>query len=171
MLVTALQKIDRWTRALLPGLLALALILIGMVPVRLAGLTPISPWLLLILVYFWTVHRPDLLPIWAVFGLGLLSDLLGGGPIGPGTFALLLIYGAVKAQRRYILPHSFIVQWIVFALVAILAESLLFLSQMIALRAILAVEPAAFQVLMTIAIYPCLAWVFVLTQNSFLKQA
>lgn len=171
MLLTALQKIDRWTRMLLPGLLALVLILVGMVPIRLADLTPISPWLLLILVYFWTVHRPDLLPVWGIFALGLLSDLLSGGPVGPGTFTLLLIYAVVRAQRRYILPHSFVVQWIVFAVIAMLAEALLFLSQMIALRAILTVEPPAFQALLTIAIYPCLAWVFVLTQNSFLRQA
>ncbi len=171
MIVTALQKIDRWTRMLLPGLLALILILIGMVPIRLAGLTQISPWLLLILVYFWTVHRPDLLPVWSVFALGLLSDLLGGGSVGPGAFTLLLIYAVVRAQRRYILPHSFIVQWIVFAVIAMLAEALLFLSQMVALREVLAVEPAAFQALMTIAIYPCLAWIFVLMQHSFLRQA
>ena len=170
MIPAALEKIDRWTRMLLPGLLALALLLIGMVPIRLAGLTPIAPWAMLIAVYFWTVHRPDLLPVWAVFCLGLLGDLTGGGPAGPGTFTLLLIHAAVKAQRRYILPHAFVVQWIVFALVAVMAGSILFLSATIAQRAILAVEPASFQVLTTIAAYPTLAWVFVQTQLTFLKQ-
>ncbi|GAB5467115.1 MAG: hypothetical protein Kilf2KO_01450 [Rhodospirillales bacterium] len=170
MLLTALQKIDRWTRYLLPGVMALALLLMSMVPIRLTGLAPISPWLMLIVVYFWTAHRPDLLPVWAVFGLGLLGDLLGGGPLGPATFTLLLVQAAVKSQRRHILPHSFIVQWVVFALVAVLAEALLFLSYLIAYRSLIPVEPAAFQALMTIAIYPCLAWIFVQVQHAFLRQ-
>ncbi len=170
MLVTALQKIDRWTRCLLPGLLALVLLLLSMVPIRLSGLTAISPWMLLILVYFWTVHRPDLLPAWAVFALGLLGDLMGGGPVGPGAFTLLLVYAVVKTQRRHILPHAFIVQWVVFALFAVIAEALLFISYLVAYRAILPVEPAAFQALMTIALYPCLAWIFVQTQHAFLRR-
>lgn len=170
MLLTALQKIDRWTRCLLPGLLALALLLVSMVPVRLTDFTPISPWLILILVYFWTAHRPDLMPVWAVFLFGLLGDLMGGGPVGPGAFTLLLIHAVVKAQRRHILPHAFIVQWVVFAVIAVMAEALLFLSYLVAYRTVLPVEPAAFQALMTIAVYPCLAWVFVQTQHAFLRQ-
>ncbi|MEO1192236.1 MAG: rod shape-determining protein MreD [Pseudomonadota bacterium] len=170
MLMTALQKIDRWTRYCLPAVVALGFLLLAMVPIRLTALAPISPWILLIVVYFWTAHRPDLLPVWAVFVLGLLSDLLSGGPVGPGTFTLLLVAAAVRSQRRHILPHSFIVQWVVFALLAVLAEALLFLSYVVAYRSLLPVEPAAFQALMTIAIYPCVAWIFVQIQYAFLRQ-
>lgn len=171
LLLVSLQKIDRWARGLLPVVLALILLLIGMVPVRLAGLTPISPWLLLVLVYFWTAHRPDLLPAAAVFLLGVLGDLMAGGPVGPGAFTLLVVHATVRAQRRHILPHSFLVQWVVFALLAVMAEAILFLACMVAYRSILPVEPAAFQALMTIAIYPCIAWVFVQVQHAFLRQA
>jgi len=170
MLVAGLQRLDRWLRCLLPFILALILLLVGMVPVRLAGLTPISPWLLLILVYFWTAHRPDLLPAAAVFLLGVLGDLMGGGPIGPGAFTLLVVHATVRAQRRHILPHSFMVQWVVFALMAVMAEAILFLACLVAYRALLPVEPAAFQALMTIAIYPCIAWIFVQVQHAFLRQ-
>src|SRR3546814_2837019 len=47
----------------------------GLPILRIAGLSPIVPALALIGVFFWSVHRPDLMPIWAVFVIGLFQDL------------------------------------------------------------------------------------------------
>ena len=38
----------------------------GLVPLHIAELSPIVPSLALVGVFFWSVHRPDLMPIWAV---------------------------------------------------------------------------------------------------------
>jgi len=164
------QRIDHWSRCLLPMALAALLVIGSIVPIRLSGFATVAPWLPLIVVFYWTAHRPDLMPPLSVFLLGILADLVGGGPIGPSALALLLVHAAVKSQRRHILPHPFMIQWAIFALTAPFAEVLLWICYSIAYRDLVPIEQALFQALMTIAIYPCIAWVFVQTQRAFLQR-
>lgn len=166
-----LHRLDVWARGLTPFALAALLVVLGLMPLRLASFSSISPWFLLMAVFFWTAHRPDLLPPWAVFLLGLFADLAAGAPVGVSSLALLAVQWAVRTQRRHILPQSFIVQWVIFAGFALLAELLFFLLHLFALEAPLDPRPALFQALMTIAVYPCVAWVFVQAQRAFLKPS
>lgn len=166
-----LHRLDAWARGLTPFALTMLLIVLSLMPIRLVGFSSVSPWLLLIAVFFWTAHRPDLLPPWAVALLGLFADLASGAPVGVSSLTLLAAQWAVKTQRRHILPHSFIVQWVIFTAFAFLAELLFFLLHLFALEAMLDPRPALFQALMTIAFYPCVAWLFVQAQRAFLKTA
>jgi len=164
------QRLDLLARSLTPFALAILLVVLSLVPIRLGGYAPIVPWFTLMAVFFWTAHRPDLLPVWSVFLLGLFADLLGGGPLGVTSLALMLAQAAVKAQRRHILPHPFIVQWVVFALVAVGAELLLLFLHVLAFSRAIDARPAAFQALTTIAFYPPVAWLFVQAQRAFLRS-
>ncbi len=164
-------RLDNFARGLTPFMLSLLLVVLSLVPIRLPGLSPITPWVTLIAVFFWTAHRPDLLPLGAVFLLGLFADLAGGGPLGVTSLALIVAQSVVKAQRRHILPHPFIVQWVVFALLALLAEVLLIVLHILAYTQALDPSPALFQALMTIACYPPIAWLFVQAQRAFLRTA
>jgi rod shape-determining protein MreD len=70
-------------RSISPFFVTMVLVLLSLVPLRIADLSPIVPALALIGVFFWSVHRPDLMPIWAVFLIGLVQDILTGSVIGP----------------------------------------------------------------------------------------
>lgn len=164
-----LHRIDLWARGLVPFALAALLVVLSLAPVRLPGFGAIAPWLPLIAVYFWSAHRPDLLPVWAVFLLGLFCDLATGGPLGVSSVALMLVQLSVKSQRRHILPQPFIVQWSFFAVFAILAEVVLLALNAIAVTAMIDARPALFQVLSTIAAYPLFAWLFGQAQRSLLR--
>lgn len=166
-----LHRLDAVARGLTPFALSVLLVVLSLVPIRLPGLAPITPWVTLMAVFFWTAHRPDLLPIWAVFLLGLFADLAGGAPLGVTSLALMSAQLVVRAQRRHVLPHPFIVQWVAFALLALAAEALLVILTMIALGSLLDPRPAVFQALMTIACYPPVAWVFIQAQRAFLRSA
>lgn len=166
---SALHRLDQLARGLTPFALSVLLVILSLVPVRLSGLAPITPWFTLMAVYFWTLHRPDLLPLGAVFLLGLFADLVGGGPLGVTSLALIATQAVVRAQRRHILPHPFIVQWVIFGLTALLAELLLALLHVVAYGAAVNPDPALFQALMTIACYPPVAWIFIQAQRAFLR--
>ncbi|MBV5335548.1 rod shape-determining protein MreD, partial [bacterium] len=73
------QRVDRFGRNLAPGALTVALLLVSAAPVQLHGVTPLAPILVLAAVFYWTIHRPDLLRPSALFLIGLLQDLLSGG--------------------------------------------------------------------------------------------
>ncbi len=76
---TLWTRLDGTARGLSPFAFTVLLVMIGMVPIGVPNFAPIMPALGLIAVFFWLVHQPDLMPAWAVFLVGLIQDLLGGG--------------------------------------------------------------------------------------------
>ncbi len=63
-----------------------------------SGVLP-PPLLALMPVYFWCVVRPDLMPPWAAFVLGLLQDLLSGMPPGVWAASFVAAYAVIDRQR------------------------------------------------------------------------
>jgi rod shape-determining protein MreD len=70
------QKVDQKVKKTIPFLFTFILVLISIIPIRVPGYTEIAPVLPLISIYHWAIYRPTLLPLWAVFILGFLYDLL-----------------------------------------------------------------------------------------------
>ncbi len=163
------HHLDLIARNLSPFAITALLVMAGVVPLGMPDLAPIFPALALIAVYYWAVHRPDLMPVWAVFLIGLFQDLLNGGPLGVGVVTLLVVHAMVGSLRRYFVGASLPVLWLVFAPVAAAAIVTLWLLTCLLLGTLLDPEPAAFQYLTTMAAYPCLAWLFAQAQRAFLR--
>ncbi len=115
------HRLDIVARSISPFFVTLLLVLFGLVPLHISDLSPIVPSLALIGVFFWSVHRADLMPIWAVFLIGLAQDVLTGGVIGPGIIGLLIAHALVVWQLRFFLSASFAMIWCAFMLVAAVA--------------------------------------------------
>jgi rod shape-determining protein MreD len=162
-------RLDVTARNLSPFAFTLSLVIFAIIPFQVPGLSAIVPALGLISVYFWVVHRPDLMPAWAVFLIGLIQDLLSGGNLGVGTLVLLLVWLVVMTQRRAFSSGSFMLIWVLFILVAGGAQALSWVLN--SLLAGLAIDgrPPLFQYVTTVAIYPCLAWLFVQAQRGFVR--
>ena len=163
------HRLDLTARSLTPLTITLLLIMLGMVPLQLPNIAPVVPSLALIGVFYWAVHRPDLMTIWAIFAIGLFQDLLSGGHVGVGILALLMVHVVIRTQRRFFSKASFRGLWGVFALVAIGAIYLMWLLNSILQGAILELQPAFFQYLLTVVVYPGLAWLFGQAQRAFLR--
>lgn len=169
MKLTLWQRLDAIARSMFPVTATLLLILASMVPLRIPDLAPIIPSLSLIAVYYWTIHRPDLMPIWAVFAIGVTQDLLSGAMLGVGSIALLLVRHLVISQARFFTSASFVVIWSIFALVALFAFFMMWLLTSLSTATLVEHRPATFQYLMTLAVYPCFTWLFVHGQRLFLR--
>ena len=150
-------------------MITLLLVMVAMIPLQIASLASVVPSMALIAVYYWVVHRPDLMPLWAIFMIGLFQDLLYAGYVGVGIMALLLVHVIVDSQRRYFARASFHGLWILFAVVAGIAIYLMWLLNCILQGSLLETGPALIQFLATIAVYPCLAWIFAKIQRSVLS--
>lgn len=79
---------------------------------------PPSPDLLLCIVVFWSVRRPEAVPMVMVFALGLVRDMLTDVPIGAGALSLVLVAEVFKANRRYFARTSFLREWMALAFAA-----------------------------------------------------
>lgn len=163
-----LQRVDTWLKQALPGLLTLLLVLLSVAPLRLPDYAAVTPGLVLISVFYWTVHRPDLFrPLHACI-LGLLDDVLSGSALGVNAMVLVVVQWSVVAQHRFFVGKGFALVWSVFGVVAPLAIALTAMLSLLAAR--VAPDPAIVlvQALLTIALYPPVAWLLGRAQRLFL---
>lgn len=72
---------------------------------------------MMITVYFWAAFRPSVLPPMLVFIIGILVDIITGGPIGVGACVLVLMNWAIASQRAFLTAQSFAMFWLVFGIV------------------------------------------------------
>jgi rod shape-determining protein MreD len=85
--------------ALLPVTCGFLGVLFSNLPVTLfGGLVP-PPLLGFIPVYFWCLVRPDLMPPSAAFAIGILQDVMSGGPPGIWTLSFVVSYAVIQRQR------------------------------------------------------------------------
>jgi rod shape-determining protein MreD len=117
------RKLDGWARQLSPFAMTFALLLVSTVPLRVPAMERVAPILPLIATYYWTLHRPELMPAAAAFAFGFLIDALSGAPLGVNALVFVLVHLVVNTQRRVFVGKSFTVLWLVSSLV--LAAALL----------------------------------------------
>jgi len=85
--------------ALLPVTCGLLGVILSNLPVTLfGGLVP-PPLLGFIPIYFWCLVRPDLMTPAAAFGIGILQDVMSGGPPGIWTLSFVVAYALIQRQR------------------------------------------------------------------------
>jgi len=164
------QRLDRWARRLTPFGLTLILVLVNVLPMQIPGMARVMPLLPLIAIYHWAVNRPHLMPVYAVFIIGLLQDALSGAPMGLNILIYLAVYGIVAAQRRFLVGKSFAVVWLGFTLIT---AGAMFVGWALASSLFVAlVDPGAlfFQYLVSLGVFPFLTWGFVRWQRTFLRQ-
>ncbi|MFQ5773464.1 MAG: rod shape-determining protein MreD [Kiloniellaceae bacterium] len=166
---TVWTRLDAVARSLFPFAFTLLLVMAGMVPLRIPDLSPVVPSFGLIAVYYWTIYRPDLMPSWAVFPIGMAQDLLGGGPLGINVVVLLVLCAAIGAQRRFLATGSFALVWAIFLPVAAGAFLLAWLFHSLIAGILIDPKPAVFQYMTTAAVYPCFAWLFAQAQRALLR--
>lgn len=163
-------QMDTLVRHLVPVTVTLLLLLLTALPTHMPGLASIAPILPLMGVYYWAIYRPDLLPAWVAFLIGLLYDIVSGTPLGVNALVLLLVQGVAAAQRRFFLGKSFLVAWWAFGLLAAGAMGMAWL--LVSLLGGRAVDPAPviFEYLLTMGLFPLLTWLLARTQMAFLKD-
>ena len=107
-------------RLLAPAALFVALFLLSVTALPLPHVGPVKPALLLMIVYYWSIYRPTIMPPWLCFSGGLLLDLISGLPPGVNAALLTLVQMIVRDQRRFLMGQPYITIWAVFALVTAL---------------------------------------------------
>lgn len=153
--------LDALARELAPAALTLVLVLAMGIPIGLPAQHGVMPAPALAAVYFWTLYRPTLLPPLAVFGIGLLSDLLAAAPLGLNPLLLLLLHAAVLTQRRILVRQGFPLIWLVFALLAGGVLTLGWVLRALFAFRLLPMEAALYEYALTVVLYPALSWLFV----------
>ena len=159
----ALSRDPGYSLRFVPFVMTLLFAIMSVVPLNLPGFAVVTPAFALMAVFHWTVYRPDLMPLSAVFVTGLLLDLLNGTPyVGLSSLTLLTARTVVMSQRQLFVNRTFPVLWLGFCAIAAGTFAFLWLIVSILHGGALGLRPFIFQAVLTVACYPVgsyiLAW-------------
>jgi len=153
-------RLGRALRSTIPGLLLLLCIFVAALPTGVPQFADVTPFLSLMAVYYWSIYRPDLMPIYVVFAAGLVQDVVSGTPIGLMALVLVLVHGVGVSQRRVFLGKSFPVEWWGFGLVTLGAGIVAWVLASVYFAFLIDPKSVAVQALLTIAVYPLVTRLF-----------
>ncbi len=116
-----------------------------------------EPWLPAVMIYYWTLRRPDLTPPVLSFIAGLALDLLSGGPLGLWALSLTGLTLGARLARPWAEGASLVRRTALFAL----ALSAMILAALVALSASgiqgeVPFAPMLIHAAFTLAVYPLL---------------
>ena len=159
--MTATQRVDLWLRHATPIALTVLLAVLSVVPIGVPGYATVVPAYTAMAAFYWAVFRPDLQPPFALFLVGVLQDVLAATPLGITALSLMVVHGLALSQRRAFLGKPFVLAWLGFVLIHALAAFVVWLLSSILVLQLVVPEPAIFQYLVTVTLFPIVAWVFV----------
>jgi len=151
-------SVEGLVKGALPTISAILCVLLATVPYGVPQLSTVMPWLGIMPIYYWSIHEPRYLPNWAAFMVGLCQDILTGGPLGLFALIFLLVRHFVTGQRLLFFKKPFLVGWWGMALVLVLAAAGGWLLASIYDGMLLPLSPFTVQVVLSIMIYPLVAW-------------
>lgn len=134
-------------------------LLIHAAPTRLPTGIDILPLFPLITLYIWSVRRPYYVSPWLIFAVGLLQDLLIGGPMGVWALSYLLAFAAAR-QRDEEGGGEFVPVTIRFTVLTVLALSIAWGTGSLALGQFARVGDLLTEGILTILLFPAFAFLF-----------
>lgn len=147
-----------WVRYTQPTLMLIGLVFLQQIPTYIPSFSHISPTLVLGGVFYWSIYRPDLLPVVVVFLLGLFQDVMTSQMLGTNALVLVLVYGVCQWQRRFFFKRSFVIMWWGLMMVTVALSCAKWFLSMVVYGQVLSPLPVFFQVLSTIAVYPLVSF-------------
>ena len=156
-----LQNLDLWARAMMPAITTFLLGLLDVIPTGIPAISDVSPIFTMMAIFYWAVYRPDLVPPFVVFLLGLFQDILLGNPTGLFALVLLGVLGVTLSQRMAFVGKPFFFAWLGFAVISALGFFVMWSLTCILTAQIVLTTDVLFQYGLTACCFPVAAWVFV----------
>lgn len=143
-----------WMGRLTYILLACLIIFIQLLPLDTRPQTWAAPDVLLAMTMVWVARRPDLIPVWVIAGVFLLTDLLYQRPPGLWSGLAIILTEMLRARSRSFRHTSFALEWgsVAAGIIAITMVNRATLAVVITPQAPLGLT--LIEMVMTIVIYP-----------------
>lgn len=121
---TSTEHFQKISGIIVPVLILICALLFNLtvIPVT-ASFKVIIPFVLMV-GYYWSIYRPEAVPLWAIFICGVLIDVLSGLPLGLNALSLMAVCWIVRDQRVVLITQPFLMLWLLFILFCV-AESVM----------------------------------------------
>jgi cell shape-determining protein MreD len=155
-----LATLDSAGRFALPGTVLIFFVILTLAPLRVPYFSDALPLLPALVVFQFSLVTPERLPGPLLLAMGVLLDLLLGGPgapVGVSALGFILIRASIAANRRYLVGVPFLFQWVGFCLLAWAFVALVWAFTALWTWTAIDPTPAMMQYAVVIVIYPLLA--------------
>ncbi len=154
------SRIVRGTSVFVPTVVGFFAVIAVVMPYGSAGGIPLAPLFPLAAIYFFVLTRPAMMTPISVFAIGVMQDLLSGGPLGLWAVAYLAGYSVAMSLRLLFIGRSAGAAWPGFLIVVAVSGIAVWILASLFYQAFVPVVPIAAQMLITAGVFPILAWVF-----------
>jgi rod shape-determining protein MreD len=99
------------------------LLLLSILPMgafRFGDISVVFPAIEIIIIFFFSVYKPDILPLWLLFVYGIILDLIYGLPVGISIIPLITLSYLVRNQRQIFFRKDFTIVFLGFAIACLL---------------------------------------------------
>jgi len=162
------QRADDPVAWLLPIMTTLLATVISIQPAHIPGYAALTPAFTLMAVYHWTIYRPDLLPPFALFLIGITQDLLAGVSPGVTALVLLLARAVVLRQRRHFVNRPFPFVWTGFTMLTGAAMLFLWALHCLFDGVLVDFRGTFFRAVLTISVFPIASFLLGRTQRTLM---
>ena len=103
--------------------------LLDLVSFNIPFFASVRPSFFLMVIFYWSIFRPTMIPGWMVFCAGIFYDLISGIPVGLNGLLYFLVRISITEQRKVFSGQSFAVVYLGYVAVAVIffiAQWLLF---------------------------------------------
>jgi rod shape-determining protein MreD len=151
------QLLGLGLRRAVPLLTLMAAGAVDLLPLPSASPQSLAPLTTVAVVFFWAIHRPDLMSPAVVVVAGLALDAMAGLPMGLTALTLLLTRALAAAPDPALHDRPGLLVWGSFLLVASAALALRWLVASAWWGHAFALRPVLFELGLTVAVYPLVA--------------
>ena len=154
-----MHPVRAWLLVSLPAWFTLLLMLLSALPQRILPLA-IMPMFAVMSVYYWGLFRPVALPLWAVFLLSVVQDVIFALPLGVSPLLLLSLRLFTTSQRRVLGKETFLAIWFGFIVLSALVVAAQWLLAGFVSQRLTPVDLALLQWVAMAVLYPPVHHVF-----------
>ena len=160
-----MQNILYTGRQTVPVVTMLLLALISSMPLSSSHAFEIFPMLNIIVIFYWTVYRPDLVPPAVLFLIGLIDDVVMGTPLGLMASIFVLLYGVTLSQRQFFIGKPFYITWLGFSIISAVCIGLIWVLVALFAGRLGIVFIPFIKYTLTLLSFPSAAWLLVRIQR------
>jgi rod shape-determining protein MreD len=148
------KNVELFIWAVMPACVTLFLFLFCTIPKHLWGINSAMPVLPLISIFYWGRVKTPEIPLWFAFLVGLLTDIIGGTPLGLSALLYLLFLLTLHERSKHLQNEGFMFIWWYFVMLLMGFCLLQFVIMSGFGNQFSALTPAFLQLFLTAGLYP-----------------
>ena len=164
------EKVVTHFQKSLPLITSIVFLFMAYLPLNFGFLYNVRPDFGLMCIYFWMLHRPDLIGITTIVLLGIVSMFVSSSVAGASMVAYLVMYVLLYNTQKLFNAKPFVVIWYGFMALCLFSLLVKWLVVSIYYNSFLPLSMLMLSYLIGVVLYPLVSIVLAFIQNRFIQD-